>query len=337
MSNKYSCPIVFGPNAKTDYDSKILNNNDIIYLGNIKIEVIHTPGHTLESVCYLLYDEYNKQHSLFTGDTLFVGDVGIPDVAQRYENITKDELASNLYDSLNKIMTLDDNVILYPGHGKGTQCGKNLSSETSSTIGKQKKLNYALKFNNKTEFIKSICSNIPDSPGYFIEAVKKNIKGSINIDTILKDSLNSLSHNKLIKYIMEGINVIDTRSMVDFSTKHLTGSINIPLNGKYAITAANILNVKEKIVIICADKMEEESIIRLLRVGFEKIIGYYNNSLNIDYFNDYSNVLKSKPGSDLHNISDFKSLIKNILYTNSSMNTFRIFAIFHIYFTVRIL
>ena len=168
LNKKYGVPIIFSHYAEPAYNFLGKKDGEIIEVGKVKIKIIHTPGHTLESVCYLLIDENGNDHAIFTGDTLFIGDVGIPDVAQRYQNTTKEELASILYESLEKLMLLSDNVIVYPGHGKGTQCGKNLSSETSSTIGKQKRLNYALNFSRKEDFIKSICSNIPEPPDYFI-------------------------------------------------------------------------------------------------------------------------------------------------------------------------
>ena len=177
LAKKYSAPIIFGPNASPNYNFLSKKDGEILEVGKVKFKIIHTPGHTLESISYLLLDEKGMEHAVFTGDTLFVGDVGIPDVAQRYEGTTKEELASVLYESLQKLITLNNDVIVYPGHGKGTQCGKNLSSETYSTIGEQKKFNYALNFKNKSEFIKSICSNIPEPPNYFIETVNKNAKG----------------------------------------------------------------------------------------------------------------------------------------------------------------
>ena len=279
LYKKYKCPIVYGPNAKPNYEFISKKDGEDIYFGDLKIKVIHTPGHTLESVCYLLFDINNIENSIFTGDTLFIGDVGIPDVAQRYDNMPKEELANKLYNSLNKIMKLPDDVIIYPGHGKGTQCGKNLSSETKSTIGKQKLLNYALKFKNKDEFINSICSNIPKPPKYFIESVKKNINGYDNLNLLLKKSLVPIRIDDFKSFMNdEKYVIIDTRNSNDFAKGHLKNSINIGLNGSFAISAGNLVDVKQNILIVCDLGDEEESMKRLMRVGFDNIIGYLDGS-----------------------------------------------------------
>ena len=279
LCKKYKCPIVYGPNANPNYEFISKKDGEDIYFGDLKIKVIHTPGHTLESVCYLLFDINNIENSIFTGDTLFIGDVGIPDVAQRYDNMPKEELANKLYNSLNKIMKLPDDVIIYPGHGKGTQCGKNLSSETKSTIGKQKLLNYALKFKNKDEFINSICSNIPKPPKYFIESVRKNINGYDNLNLLLKKSLVPIRIDDFKSFMNDDkCVIIDTRNPNDFAKGHLKNSINIGLNGSFAISAGNLVDVKQNILIVCDLSDEEESMKRLMRVGFDNIIGYLDGS-----------------------------------------------------------
>ena len=230
-----------------------------------------------------MFDKNNIENSIFTGDTLFIGDVGIPDVAQRYDNMPKEALASKLYNSLNKIMKLPDDVIIYPGHGKGTQCGKNLSSETKSTIGKQKLLNYALKFKNKHEFINSICSNIPKPPKYFIESVKKNINGYDNLNLLLKKSLVPIRIDDFKSFMNdEKYVIIDTRNPSDFAKGHLKNSINIGLNGSFAISAGNLVDVKQNILIVCDLGDEEESMKRLMRVGFDNIIGYLDGSFKLE-------------------------------------------------------
>ena len=264
LNKKYGAPIIFGHNAEPAYNFLGKKDGEIIEVGKVKIKIIHTPGHTLESVCYLLIDENGNDYALFTGDTLFIGDVGIPDVAQRYQNTTKEELASILYESLEKLMLLSDNVIVYPGHGKGTQCGKNLSSETSSTIGKQKRLNYALNFSRKEDFIKSICSNIPEPPDYFIEAVNKNANGYIDLEKISNQSNNSINQVKSLELLdNENYIFIDTRNPDEFAKKHIKKSINIGLNGSFAISAGNLIKTNKKIVLICKKGREKESIIRL--------------------------------------------------------------------------
>ena len=280
LAKKYSAPIIFGPNASPNYNFLSKKDGEILEVGNVKFKIIHTPGHTLESISYLLLDEKGMEHAVFTGDTLFIGDVGIPDVAQRYEGTTKEELASILYESLQKLITLKNDVIVYPGHGKGTQCGKNLSSETYSTIGKQKKFNYALNFKNKSEFIKSICSNIPEPPNYFIETVNKNAKG-YKLYHELYDSLHPLTQSQLTEFISDdNYCIIDTRSTDNFARKHIKNSINISLNGSFAVSAGNLIDINKKILLVCDIGYQKESFIRLLRVGFDNITGYLNTSID---------------------------------------------------------
>ena len=281
LAKKYSAPIIFGPNASPSYKFISKKDGDIIKLGNVKIKILHTPGHTLESISFLLFDENDEQYAVFTGDTLFVGDVGIPDVAQRYQNISKKELAAILYNSLNKLMKLDDDVILYPGHGKGTQCGKNLSNETYSTIGNQKKLNYALNFENESSFVNEICSNIPEPPNYFIEAVNKNANGYKYYDKLINDSLISLNKSRFIEIInKKECIILDTRNPNDYAKKHLINSINIGLNGSFAVSVGNLIDNNKKILLVCNNGEEVESFDRLLRVGFDKIEGYLEGSID---------------------------------------------------------
>ena len=281
LAKKYSAPIIFGPNASPPYKFISKKDGDIIKLGNVKIKILHTPGHTLESISFLLFDENEEQYAVFTGDTLFVGDVGIPDVAQRYKNISKEELAAILYNSLNKLMKLDDDVILYPGHGKGTQCGKNLSNETYSTIGNQKKLNYALNFENESSFVNEICSNIPEPPNYFIEAVNKNANGYKYYNELINDSLIPLNQSKFIEINnKKECIILDTRNPNDYAKKHLINSINIGLNGSFAVSVGNLIDINKKILLVCNNGEEVESFDRLLRVGFDKIEGYLEGSID---------------------------------------------------------
>ena len=281
LAKKYSAPIIFGPNASPSYKFISKKDGDIIKLGHVKIKILHTPGHTLESISFLLFDENEEQYAVFTGDTLFVGDVGIPDVAQRYKNISKEELAAILYNSLNKLMKLDDDVILYPGHGKGTQCGKNLSNETYSTIGNQKKLNYALNFENESSFVNEICSNIPEPPNYFIEAVNKNANGYKYYNELINDSLIPLNQSKFIEIVnKKECIILDTRNPNDYAKKHLINSINIGLNGSFAVSVGNLIDINKKILLVCNNGEEVESFDRLLRVGFDKIEGYLEGSID---------------------------------------------------------
>ena len=315
LSNKFNSKIVFGPNSNPSYDALIVKNNEILKIGDINIMVLHTPGHTMESVCYLLIDKKGVNHSLFTGDTLFIGDVGRPDLASN--TITSiNEMAGLLYDSIyNKILKLPDTTMIYPAHGKGTQCGKNLSSKNHSTIGEQKLFNYALKFKNKNDFINSVITDIPPAPDYFKESLIKNSKGYNNIQSLLKKSL--IPYN-LIDFRTTSENnciIIDTRKSSDFAQGHIKNSINIGLNGRYAISAANILNIKSKILIICDKGFEKESIIRLFRVGFENIIGFLKGG-----FNTWKNSgklidnIKRISSNEISNFNNYKILdVRNVI------------------------
>ena len=308
LSKKYSAPIIFGPNASPNYSFLSKKDGELLKLGKIKFQILHTPGHTLESISYLLLDEKDKQYAVFTGDTLFIGDVGIPDVAQRYEDTTKEELASTLYRSLKKLTTLKNDVIVYPGHGKGTQCGKNLSSETFSTIGNQMKFNYALNFKNESQFVKSICSNIPEPPNYFIEAVNKNANG-YKLFNELYDSLLSLNQSQFTKYIHDdNYCIIDTRSAENFARKHIKNSINFGLLGSFAISAGNLIDINKKILLVSDIGSEKESFIRLLRVGFDNIIGYLNTSIDSWEDDEYIDRINQITSIDL-NISKNQDII----------------------------
>lgn len=275
ISKKYNVPIVFGPYSNTSFKSMSLNDNDIIKLGDISIKVLHTPGHTLESVCYLLYDNKNKENALFTGDTLFIGDIGRPDLAVN-NNLSINDLASMLYDSLyNKILKLDDDILIYPAHGPGTQCGKNLSQETFSTLYDQKQNNYALKFKSKNDFINSITKDLPPAPEYFRDSAILNKDGYKNNVDLIKGSLKKLSTEKIKNNLELNYLILDTRSPHDFFSSHIKKSMNIPLIGRYAITAANLIGIKKSVILVCYKKDINESIVRLNRVGFENIMGYY--------------------------------------------------------------
>ena len=306
LSDKYNAPIVFGPNSNTSFKSITLNDQDIIKLGDISIRVIHTPGHTLESVCYLLYDEKNIEKALFTGDTLFVGDIGRPDLAVN-NNLSLNDLASMLYDSLyNKILKLNNNVLIYPAHGQGTQCGKNLSQETFSTLYDQKQNNYALKFKSKDDFVDSITKDLPTAPEYFKDSAHLNKDGYKNNSEIINKSLKKISATKLKSYLDSGFLILDTRNPKDFLEYHIKNSLNIPLDGKYAVTAANLIGIKKSVILVCDKKNVNESIVRLNRVGFENILGYFNidNSISKDLILTIKNIKASKA----HSIENYEYL-----------------------------
>ena len=306
ISKKYNVPIVFGPHSKTSFKSISLNDNDIIKLGNISIKVLHTPGHTLESVCYLLYDEKNKEKALFSGDTLFIGDIGRPDLAVN-NNLSVNDLASMLYDSLyNKILKLDDNILIYPAHGPGTQCGKNLSQETFSSLSNQKQNNYALKFKSKKDFINSITKDLPPAPEYFRDSAILNKDGYKKNNDVIKGSLKKLSTKKIENHLKSGYLIIDTRFPKNFFSSHIKSSLNIPLIGRYAITAANLIGIKKSVILVCEENDVNESIVRLNRVGFENILGYYK----IDDLTPKNliSTIKSIEASTAHNVNNYKYL-----------------------------
>ncbi len=283
LSKKTNAQIVYGPNANPDYKCIIASDGHFFEIGNLKMEVLHTPGHTLESCSYLLYNEDNEPHAIFTGDTLFLGDVGIPDVAQRYKNTTKEELASILYDSINtKIKPLSDNLVVYPGHGSGSACGKNMMKETVDTLKNQKLKNYALngKF-SKEDFVKELTENLPEPPAYFPLNVKLNQTGYMDFDTVLENSMkkiNSKEFKELIKNPQ--IMILDTRSSKDFIKSHIKDSIFIGLEGRFAPWVGEIFkDINTPIILVCNEGSQKEAITRLSRIGFDKCLGFLEGGI----------------------------------------------------------
>ena len=280
LSKLTNAPIIYGPNADPSYECIISKESDVFRLGDCNIKVIHTPGHTLESTSYLLMDKNNKQHSIFTGDTLFLGDVGIPDVAQRYKGMSKEDLAGVLYDSINnKIKPLNDDITVYPGHGAGSACGKSMMKETVDSLSNQKIINYSLNGTfTKTEFIKELTNNLPEPPAYFPANVKLNQEGYDDLSVVMNNSLNLISPYEY-KYLIKNddITILDTRDSVDFVKYHLPNSIFIGLNGRFAPWVGETLkDVNTRIIFICNSGKEKEVIMRLARIGFDKCIGYIN-------------------------------------------------------------
>jgi glyoxylase-like metal-dependent hydrolase (beta-lactamase superfamily II)/rhodanese-related sulfurtransferase len=278
LSKKTGAPIVYGPTANPAFEAIIATDNQLFEIGNVKIKVLHTPGHTMESSCYLLIDENGKDHALFSGDTLFIGDVGRPDLAQKAATMTQDQLAGILYHSLrDKVMTLADDVIVYPAHGAGSACGKNMSKETVSTIGNQKQFNYALRANmTEAEFIKEVTDGLLPPPAYFGMNVAMNKSGYESFDNVLNHGMKALSVDEF-ETIVEatGALILDTRANGDFAKGFVPQSINIGINGDFAPwVGAMIADVKQPIVLITADDKEEESVTRLSRVGFDNILGH---------------------------------------------------------------
>jgi hydroxyacylglutathione hydrolase len=278
LSRKVNAPIVYGPNANTHYDVINATDGQEFKLGKIKFKVLHTPGHTPESSCFLLFDESGKEHALFSGDTLFVGDVGRPDLLDGV--MTREELASMMYDSLNKkIKTLPDRVILYPAHGPGSACGKNIGKETFSTIGEQKKFNYALQEMTREEFIEKVTDGILPPPAYFFEDARINKEGYESIENVISKNNKSLSLAEFKKVVAEGAVILDTRKPDDFEKGFIPGSLNIGLNGQYAVWVGTLLDINQPLVLIAEEGNEEEAVLRLARVGYENVVGYLKGSV----------------------------------------------------------
>lgn len=267
--------IVYGPTANPAYPAYIAEDREVFKLGNVSIKVLYTPGHTMESVVYLLLDENGKEHAIFTGDTLFVGDVGRPDLAVERSKSTKEELAAYLYDSLHSvIMPLPDDVILYPGHGAGSQCGRNIGKETLSTLGEQKKFNYALQAPSKEAFVHLVTTDLPQPPAYFPENAKINQLGYENIDTVMKRNLNPLSPEEFEKEAAQGAAILDSREPLEFEKGFLPGSLNVGLSGQFGVWVGTLLHIKQPLILVTEPGKEEETILRLARVGFENVKGY---------------------------------------------------------------
>ena len=281
LSAKTGAPIIYGPNANPTFKATIANDDQIFKLGQLNIKVLHTPGHTMESTCFLLIDESGKDHALFSGDTLFLGDVGRPDLAQKSESMTQDDLAGLLYDSLNaKIMPLADDVIVYPAHGAGSACGKNMMKETVDTLGNQKKMNYALNQPNKEEFVKAVTDGLLPPPSYFGLNVAMNKTGYQSFDTVLLKGLRPLSVNEFeISADLNNAIILDTREPAIFYKGFIPRSINIGIKGDFAPwVGAIIKDVKQPILLVTQPGLEEETITRLSRVGFDHVLGYLNGS-----------------------------------------------------------
>ncbi len=271
--------IVYGPTANPGFDAHIARDGEVIRLGKISFRVLHTPGHTMESSCYLLNDEHGKEVALFTGDTLFIGDVGRPDLAQKVaSDLTQEKLAGYLYDSLRtKIMTLPDDVIVYPAHGAGSACGKNMSKETSDQLGNQKATNYALRKElSKDDFIKEVLTGLTEPPKYFPLNVLMNIKGYENIETVLKRGTQSLTPEAFEAAANEtGALILDTRDAEQFSNGFIPNAINIGINGNFAPwVGALIPDIQQEILLITDEGKEEEVVTRLARVGYDRSIGF---------------------------------------------------------------
>jgi len=284
LSAKTGAPIVYGPTTmKMGFDAIVAKDGQEFKIGKAKIKVLHTPGHTMESSCYLLYNEEGNPEAIFTGDTLFIGDVGRPDLAQKVvKDLTQDKLAGYLYDSLrNKILPLPDDLIVYPAHGAGSACGKNMSKETSDTLGNQKKTNYALQEMTKEEFIKEVITGLTPPPAYFPQNVMMNIQGYDSIDDVLERGVKPLTPSQFEAAANEtGALILDTRDPQVFAKGFVPNSVNIGIDGSFAVwVGAMIPDLKQEILVVAEKGREEEVITRLARVGYDYALGYLEGGI----------------------------------------------------------
>jgi len=284
LSKKTGATIVYGPNANPSFKAHIATDGEEFKVGKAAFKVLHTPGHTMESTCYLLKNENGKKVGLFSGDTLFIGDVGRPDLAQKAAHMTQEELAGTLFDSLrNKIMPLADDIIIYPAHGAGSACGKNMSKETTDTLGHQKATNYALRTNmTRTEFITEVTEGLMPPPSYFPLNVMLNKQGYESIDEVLKRGQHAMSPEAFETAANEtGAIILDTRDPQIFAKGFVPNSINIGIDGQFAPwVGALIPDIKQEILIVCEPGREEEVITRLSRVGYDHSIGFLQNGFD---------------------------------------------------------
>ncbi len=274
LAAKTGAPIVYGPQTETNFPIYLAKDGESFNIGQVSLEVLHTPGHTLESTCYLLKDEQGQPYAIFTGDTLFVGDVGRPDLSSG--SLTKEQLAGMLFDSLqNKIASLPDAVIVYPAHGPGSSCGKNLGPETHSTLGQEKAANYALKETDKAAFIAKVIDGLTPPPLYFPVNARINKEGYESLEKVMRSSLVAINPESFNEQKESGNTVVlDTRKATLFTSGFVPGSINIGLDGRFAEWAGSLLNFTDPILLVTEVGQEEESVLRLARVGFENVKGY---------------------------------------------------------------
>jgi glyoxylase-like metal-dependent hydrolase (beta-lactamase superfamily II)/rhodanese-related sulfurtransferase len=279
LAKSTGAKLIFGPTANPGYASYVAEDGERFQLGDLDIKVLHTPGHTMESSSFLLLDENGKEHAVFTGDTLFIGDVGRPDLAVK-SDLTKEDLAGLLYDSLHaKILTLPDDVIVYPAHGAGSQCGKNLSDETVSTIGKQRLMNYALQPMSREQFIEVVTEGLLEPPKYFPENARINREGYNDINRVLEKNLKALEIEEFENAINNGATILDTRHPDLYETGSIRYSLNIGLDGQYAVWVGSLIDIDQPLVLITEDGKEYESILRLARVGYENVLGYLKGGI----------------------------------------------------------
>ena len=281
LAKATGAPIIFGPLADPQFAFHSAKDGELLPFGDCSVRVLHTPGHTMESTCYLLLDENGREHALFSGDTLFIGDVGRPDLAQKSAAMTQEELAGTLFDSLRtKILPLADHIIVYPAHGAGSSCGKNMSKETFDTLGNQKKVNYALRSDmDRNAFIKELTNGLLPPPSYFGMNVAMNKKGYDSIHDVMARGLKALRLDEFTSLAPEAL-ILDTRPATEFAQGFIPGSIFIGLEGQFAPwVGALIPDVKQEIILVTSDGKEEETVRRLARVGYDNVRGYLDGGI----------------------------------------------------------
>ncbi len=282
LSKKTGAPIIYGPNANPEFEAHIAKDGEIFKIGAISIKVLHTPGHTMESTTYLLLDENGNEHAIFSGDTLFLGDVGRPDLAQKAASLTQEQLAGMLYDSLmSKIMPLPDDLIVYPAHGAGSACGKNMMKETVDTLGHQKEINYALRQKSREDFIAAVTEGLTAPPAYFPMNVAMNKKGYTSFDEVMSKGMQAMSP-EAFETVAEttGALILDTRLASEFAYGFVPQSISIGLDGQFAPWVGSLIgDVKQPILLVTEPGAEEEAVTRLARVGFDNVLGYLDGGV----------------------------------------------------------
>lgn len=281
LRNRCGARILLGAKAQAEFDFTPLKEGDVIELGGVRLQILETPGHTPEGISVLVFDllrQPDKPYAVLTGDTLFIGDVGRPDLLASI-GVTADELAHQLYDSLEKLKQLPDETLVYPAHGAGSMCGKNLSQETVSTLGEQKRFNYALQPMSREQFVALVTADQPEAPEYFSYDALRNRQERPDLDATMQQALRALSLEDVLRLRNQGAQLLDVREGGDFAAAHLAGSINIGLRGKYATWCGTILNRKQPIVVIADPGSEEEAVMRLGRIGFDNVAGYLKDGL----------------------------------------------------------
>lgn len=281
LRNRAGARIVMGARAQAEFDFQSVSEGDLIELGDVRIQFLETPGHTPEGISLLVFDRTKSEtdpYAVLTGDTLFIGDVGRPDLLASI-GVTADELAEMLYHSLDKLRNLPDATLVYPAHGAGSMCGKNLSKETVSTIGEQKKFNYALQPMSYEDFKQLVTSDQPEVPDYFVYDAIKNRQERPDLEATLRSSLQALTVDEVVRMKNQGAEIVDVREAVDFEGAHLAGAINIGLKGKYATWCGSILSHDKPIVVVAEPGSEEEAVMRLGRIGFDNVVGYLRDGM----------------------------------------------------------